>query len=155
MWFYQEYDIYSIRWELTKCQSEINWHFYASLSGNFVGCLQAAGTWELDHFSSPTETRTCALADCCKPLCSLSTLKPTYHMSRLINDISWCHTVSQMYCIDTVMCHMVQVSWYLHGYQYIYIYIYIYTSALVLRGSVRGRVNTWRPAADFTNIVWL
>ena len=38
-------------------------------TGNCVGCLQAAGTGELDHFSSPTETRMCGLADCCKPLC--------------------------------------------------------------------------------------
>ena len=52
----------------SPCHNEINWHFRVSADDKCVGCLQAVGTRELDHFPPPSETRMCGLADCCKPL---------------------------------------------------------------------------------------
>ena len=70
MSFYWEYAIYSISGSLgTYIMPQWNkLTFYASIDCNCVCCWKAAGTRELDHFSSTTETHLCGLADCCNPL---------------------------------------------------------------------------------------
>ena len=58
---------------------------------------------ESDHFSSPTETRMCSLADCCKPLCSTGILvrRPTLATCRtIISHFGVC--TSQTVCWSTL-----------------------------------------------------